>query len=142
MSIRVKLLITYTIMLILSATVLLFSGMAIVVGLFVESSEILLEESKFDVAIYEAVDLLAELKQAEDYEPSKLIDSDFIKGVTDNLSFANGGLVVRYEDQVYNYSKLPDEEEFYESLVKLHSYPNVNYDEMSEDACAFKYKKG
>jgi len=129
-------------MLLLSATVLLFSGMAIVVGLFVESSEILLEESKFDVAIYEAVDLLAELKQAEDYEPSKLIDPDFIREVTENLSFANGGLVVRYEDEVYNYSKLPDEEEFYESLVKLHSYPNVNYDEMNEDESAFKYKNG
>jgi len=139
MSIRVKLILTYTILVLISAGVLFFTGVAMVAGFFMESAKIVSEESKLDKVIYEVVDLLAEVKQAEDYEPDKLVDSEYVEELTQNLSFLNGGLVVRYKDNVMNYSGLPADDEFYQNLVKVHSSDKSSHDEISEDDFTFNY---
>ncbi len=118
MSIRVKLLLTYTILVIISATVLIFSGIAIVTGLLVKTADAVIEDTNFEVVFTSVIDILAELKQAEDYDPEKLINPEFIKEISSKADFYKGGIIVRYKGTVYNYSKLPNSPAFYDGLKK------------------------
>lgn len=139
MSIRIKLLLTYAILLLISASVLFFSGMAIVIGLFKESAEIILQDNHFEEVAVEVIDLLAELKQAEDYEPQKLKDPEFLEALNNKLEFLNGGLIVRYKEQIIDPTGLPKERGFYENLKQLHSQPDIDYDSLDHEEMAFKY---
>lgn len=118
MSIRIKLILTYAILVMISATVLIFSGIAILTGIFSEVSDVVLVEESAHLIVTDVIDLLAELKQADEYNPESLIDPKTIEEITENTRFFNGGLVVRHENKHYNYSALPDDGDFYNQLIK------------------------
>jgi signal transduction histidine kinase len=118
MSIRVKLILTYTILVLISAGILILSSFAIVAGFFSQATNAVLEDTDIGNAMYEVVDILAELKQAEDYSPEKLSDEYFIKQLNNSIDFLNGGIVVFSDGKYLNYSDLPDESWFYDDLKK------------------------
>lgn len=140
MSIRIKLLLTYAILLIISASVLFFSGMAMIAGFFRETSRTILQDNHLGEVVVEVVDLLAELKQAEDYDPQRLVDPDFIENLNERIQFLSGGLIVRYNKAILDYSSLPKEPTFYDQLVVLHSDPDVDYETMKEEHVAIQYQ--
>lgn len=135
MSIRIKLILTYAILVFISALVLIFSGIAMVSNVFIEVTSSVFEETNAHLLLIDVVDLLSELKQAEDYEPEKLIKGDFIKELNDKADFYNGGILVKYEDEVYNFSELPSNENFYSHFVKV----SQNYELGHMDGHGDKY---
>lgn len=116
MSIRIKLILTYAILVMISVFVLVFSGIAIVSSVVQTVAETVIEENDIHTVVTQTIDLLAELKQAQDYEPAKLTDPEQIKSLSERTDFYNGGLIVRYGDRVMNYSDLPKDEDFYSYL--------------------------
>lgn len=118
MSIRVKIILTYAILVIISALVLIFSGIALITGLVVKSAETVMVENDIPVIITEVIDLLAEIKQANDYEPEKLTAQSYIKELSERTDFYNGGIIVRHGENVYNFSELPESPSFYSQLTK------------------------
>lgn len=136
MSIRVKLILTYTILVLISAGILIVSSFAIVAGFFAQATKAVLDDTDIANAMYEVVDVLAELKQAEDYSPEKLTNEYFITELNNSIDFLNGGIVVFSDGEYLNYSDLPDENWFYNDLKKndsssrkdlrRHGFTNIN----------------
>lgn len=98
MSIRLKLLITYILCVLLSAGVLvvsIFAGF----GRFVQQvSDIILKDNTPDVVFVEMIDMMADVRQAEKYEPESLVDTDFIDSIDNRLSAIGSSLVVEFND--------------------------------------------
>ncbi len=118
MSIRLKLILTYMILVIISAGFLLLSSVAVFAGFFNKAANAIFKDTNIDRVVYETVDLLADLKQVQEYSPEKLTDADFIKELNKKIDFFRGGLVVKSNDKYINYSDLPHEDWFYDSLIK------------------------
>lgn len=125
MSIRVKLILTYALLVLISVFVLVFSGVAIVSTLAAKTVDAVLVEDDLGVVMTDVIDLLAELKQADLYDEEKLADPDYIKSLSQRADFYSGGLVVKYDNQVFSYDGLPDSADFYQSLVKTTGYRNA-----------------
>ena len=136
MSIRVKLILTFAILVLISALVILISGIAIVSGAIGTVAESVLEETNIEVVVTEVIDLVTDLKQADDYSPEKLIDSDYIREINTESNFYNGGVIVKYDDTVINHSELPADNKFYSSLVPTEDIfvtkdgPSKDHDQM------------
>lgn len=122
MSIRVKLILTYALLVLISVFVLVFSGVAIVSTLAAKTVDAVLEEDDLGVVMTDLIDLLAELKQADIYDEDKLIRPEYIEAISNRTDFYSGGLVVKYKDQILSYDSLPKTPEFYELLVKSPDY--------------------
>lgn len=133
MSIRVKLLLTYGILLLLSAIIVLTSGLAIVAGIFHDVASTVLKDERLERAIPLSIELLAELKQAEDYHPENLKDPEFIEAIASQITFIQGGLIVRTQEETFNFSQLPKDQAFYSYLV-----PTKDLDH-SEDSNFFTF---
>lgn len=123
MSIRVKLILTYAILLIVSALVLAVSGVAIFTGLFVSTAEAVFVEDEPNIVITQFIDLLAELKQQDEYQPERLVSEDYIEEITHSTAFYNGGLIVEHDGLFYNFNDdLSKSERLYEQLMPTGSF--------------------
>ncbi len=122
MSIRVKLILTYALLVLISVFVLVFSGVAIVTSLAAKTVDAVLEEDDLGVVMTDLIDLLAELKQADVYDEDKLITPEYIEAISNRTDFYSGGLVVKYKDQILSYDSLPKTPEFYGMLIKSPDY--------------------
>jgi len=113
MSIRLKLGITYIICVLLSAGVIVFAIFAGAGSYFQRAASVIIEDSSVEDVITEAIDILADLRQQEQYKPEALIDSDYQKTINDRLSVFNSGLVVLYQGQYSSPMDIPlDRAEF------------------------------
>lgn len=121
MSIRLKLIITYAVLVFISAGILVFSGVSIITRAFSAASELILESSDMGQVVYEIIDISAELKQVEDYNQEKLKSPLFMKEIDDRVSFFNSGLVVLSDGIYENPGELPHDVEFYRNLVPNNS---------------------
>lgn len=117
MSIRVKLLLTYVLLLVISLMFLLFYGVAAIGGMLRFASEAVFEADP-QVVIEETIDTITEMKSTFQTNPTRLTEDSFIKEMTDRTGFYKGGLVVLVGDQYINYSELPKDPEFYRMLHK------------------------
>ncbi len=124
MSIRVKLILTYAILVVVSTVVLIFSGVAIFSKMAVEAGKTITKDNDIEIIVTEVIDLLAEIKQANDYEKEKLFDQEYIKELSEKTEFFTGGLVVRLNKKIYNFSALPKVESFYQLLEISHDTKN------------------
>lgn len=120
MSIRIKLMITYAVLVLVSAAVIIFSGIGIFTHLIAGLSESVLEDTNMDIVTSEVINLLAELKHAEKYEPEQLVNEDFINETNEAMTFYEGGLVVKYQDQTIASKDLNVSEAFYRKLIPGH----------------------
>jgi signal transduction histidine kinase len=116
MSIRIKLIITYAVLVSISAAILVFAGVTIVTGLIVATVDSVFDEGESHGAIMKTLDLLVELRQSDKYSPEDLKNPAFIEKISRESEFINGGIIVKYQDEVYNYGELPHNETFYEKL--------------------------
>lgn len=119
MSIRIKLILTYAILLLVSTGILMISGIAIVAGIFHDVASTVVAPGKLESILPRGIELLAELKQAEDYNPQDLISPTYIKTLSEKASFIKGGIVVKHDNTVYNYSDLPKTNALYDQLVPI-----------------------
>ena len=123
MSIRLKLLITYVLCVLLSAGVLVLSIFAGVGRFAKQISDIVLDESTPDQVFVEVMDVMAEIKHAEKYEPETLIDVEFIEAIDKRLSAISSSLVVVYKDDWIVVDDYP------EDLLRRNLYPSDNHEE-------------
>jgi signal transduction histidine kinase len=123
MSIRLKLLITYVLCVLLSAGVLALSIFAGVGRFAKQISDIVLDESTPDQVFVEVMDVMAEIKHAEKYEPETLIDVEFIEAIDKRLSAISSSLVVVYKDDWIVVDDYP------EDLLRRNLYPSDNHEE-------------
>jgi len=117
MSIRIKLMLTFAVLVIVSVLIILFSGIAIVTGIVTTVAESVLEETQLEDVFVETIDLVTDLKQANDYSPEKLLDKEYIEEINKESNFYDGGVIVKYSDEIINPSELPKTESFYSKLV-------------------------
>ena len=109
MSIRLKLLITYILCVLLSAGILVISIFAGVGRFAKQMSEVVFDEQAPDQVFVEVVDIIAEIKQVEKYEPETLVDTNFIKEIDKRLSAISSSLVVVYNDIWMSADNYPEE---------------------------------
>lgn len=117
MSIRIKLVLAYVVMVILSTFILIVAGISIFTNVFKQTTESVFVDPEFSTIITKVVDVVSDLKQAEEYNPDQLTDSEFIKDLTKDSQFFNGGLIVKNNNKLFNYSELPDHDDFYNYLL-------------------------
>lgn len=108
---------TFAILVLVSVLIILFSGIAIVTGIVTTVAESVLEETQIEDVFVETIDLVTDLKQANDYSPEKLLDKEYINDINEGSSFYDGGVIVKYGDEVINPSELPKTESFYSKLI-------------------------
>ncbi len=116
MSIRIKLLLTYILLLIVSLFFLLSSGITAAGSLLQTASGAIFKEDIQQVA-KETIDTIAELKSTSQIAPEKLVDASYIQEIGRRSEFYNGGLIVSYRGQYINDSYLPKDEKFYQRLI-------------------------
>lgn len=120
MSIRLKLILTYAVLVFISAAILLFAGITIVTGILAATVDSVFDEGESHGGIMKTLDLLVELRQTDKYSPEELKNPEFIEKISNEAEFINGGIVVKYNNETYNYSDLPNEEAFYDQLIPSH----------------------
>lgn len=118
MSIRIKLIITYMIMIIISAFILVTSGFGIVTSFLTNMTNIVMKDKHVDEVAYEVVDLLTDLKSTEKMEPELLLDKQYMEEVENRISEFSSTLIVRYKDQFMDVGQLGASEDFYQELLK------------------------
>lgn len=125
MSIRLKLIFTYILTVVISVFIvvmLLFTMMGRVAS---SVMEVFVENSPIDEVAHEMIDILVELRHAEEYSEKDLVDVSFIEDINKRLQFFNSGLIVLYKDSYLNESDYPKTEDFYKKLVYI-SYAHDN----------------
>ena len=131
MSIRVKLILIYVILVIFSAAFIAFAGMGMIASFFAGITDTILEDIEVDEAIEIVIDLIAELNVAEKSEEGALLDPSFIKDVDKRLQKFDGHLFVFHENQWINVAGQEFTEPFFNQLeahninvAKPHQPPN------------------
>lgn len=109
MSIRIKLIIIYIVCTLFSAGIIVVSLFAGVGNYMRQVTDAIIENSEIDEAIIEVIDLIADLKQAEEYNPEKLINSAYMEEINDRLQFFNSSLIVLHKDTYYKYINIEDQ---------------------------------
>lgn len=113
--------ITYAVLVLISAVVIIFSGISIFTEMVTETSESLLSSHNTGEMFVEVIDLLADLRQAEKYEPENMLKQDYIDDIADHMKLNAGGVVVKFEDQVIRSKQLNMTEASIEALEPDHS---------------------
>lgn len=131
MSIRLKLIITYAVLVSISAAILLFAGITIVTGLIAATVDSVFDEGESHGAIMKTLDVLVDLRQSDKYSPEDLKDPVFIEKISKDSEFLNGGIIVKYRDEIYNYGELPRNATFYDKLQPTKEFEG--YDSKGSD---------
>lgn len=127
MSIRIKLMITYAALVIISALVIIFSGINLFTSFITEASTVILEDTDLKTVTSGIVDLLADLRYVEKYESNKLKDELFLNELVDKTDFYQGGMVIRYDDKMIASDSIQMSESFYDQLVPGKNNSHENY---------------
>lgn len=120
MSIRVKLMITYAVLVLISAVVIITSGIRIFSGIMGEVTENMLEDTNMESIVTEIVDVLVEVRHAEKYEPEVLSEETFINDLRNKMTFYEGGIVVEYQGKLIESENLDFSDSFYQQLRSSH----------------------
>lgn len=134
MSIRLKLGIVYIACVLFSAFVLV-STVVVGTGKYTQQVvEAIIGDDAIDKAVVEVVDILAEIKYTEDYEPERLITEEYVKDIDQRLQFFNSSLVVVHEDNYYTELDIPNAtlEKYLIKLDELKELDDESYKEMYE----------
>lgn len=122
MSIRIKLIIAYMIMITLSGFILVTSGFGMIGSFFSNMTSIVMKDKQLDEVVYEVVDLLADLKSTEQIEPALLLDKSYMEEVEKRISEFSSTLIVKYKDDFINVGQLDVSEDFFQKLLMKNPY--------------------
>lgn len=122
MSIRVKLVLTYSILVVISALILIGTGIAMITEFFSSASETVFPDSSGAFVATKALDYLTDLKYQETYSPENLYNPDYIQTLTESSDFFNGGVIVKYNEALYNFNdEIEAEQDLYDQLKPTHA---------------------
>lgn len=103
MSIRVKLVITYIIVLFISVNIILFSGMNFVAKAIRESTQSVINNQTLEEAIRRVFDIIVDLRYMEKYEPTKLTNVKFAQDIAEDINEFKGFLLIGTHDKYSAY---------------------------------------
>ncbi|MBC7960589.1 MAG: HAMP domain-containing histidine kinase, partial [Vallitaleaceae bacterium] len=126
MSIRIKLILTYVAMVTLSVIIVTVAGMTMMAAAISGVVEAIQEEAPIEDVFYSAVDILADFKQVETYDPEKITDVTFAESINEKAQTFSGFLITEIDGQYHSYSDQILSEQFYEKL-KLVPGRTTNY---------------
>lgn len=112
--------ITYAVLVLISAVVIITSGISIFSGVMGEVTENMLEDTNMESIVTEIVDVLVEVRHAEKYEPEVLSEETFINDLRNKMTFYEGGIVVQYQGQLIESDNLDFSDSFYQQLQSSH----------------------
>jgi len=118
MSIRVKLLVIFLVLVLFSTGFLLTAGITLVAKGISEAYGAV-ANAEIDRTIQGAVDILAELKYAERHAPERLDDKSYMENLSAQINFYKGGLAVKSENQLIFSRDIPIAAEFIDQLEPL-----------------------
>lgn len=136
MSIRIKLIIVYMIMIIISAFILFTSSFSMLTGFFGKVADVILGDDNLDQVAYEVVDLLADLNSTEKIEPDRLLEPSYQKTIQERISSYSSSLVVEYRGDFTNVGDIQFDDSFYQELEKKETRIRSPRDKM------IHYRKG
>lgn len=127
MSIRIKLMITYAVLVLVSAAIIIFSGIGILTKVTSAVSEEILDSTNFNQFINSTIDVLADIRHAQKYEPNKLVDQNFIDELNEALKIKNSSIIAKYSLGSVMTNGRQFSEEFIDQL-KPHSFEDRNHE--------------
>lgn len=136
MSIRLKLIFTYILTVAVSVFIVVFLLITMMGRVISGVVNVVVEDSSIQAITTEAVDLLVEIRHAQEYDESKLIDSNFQQQINDRLAFFKSGLIVFRQGDYLNIGDFPNDERFYEHLVDVDT---VNVHDSKDSSLMFDY---
>ncbi len=125
MSIRIKLILTYVIMVILSVTLITGAGMTIMARAVANFVEAINDEAPIEDIFYSVIEVLADFKQAEIYDPEKIMDPAFMESVNEKVNTFSGFLITEKSGQFNSFGDIALSGQFYEKLKKIPAGRNM-----------------
>ena len=116
MSLRLKLIITYIIMLIVSVIIIFFSGVGLITIAVRDSARSVIGGQTFGEAFGKAIDIIVDLRYTEKYHPGTLAGDSFAAQLAGQVSVFNGFLVVKNNNQYKSYGIKNADETLYDLL--------------------------
>ncbi len=116
MSLRLKLIITYIIMLIVSVIIIFFSGVGLITIAIRDSARSVIGDQTFGEAFGKAIDVIVDLRYTEKYHPETLAGDSFAAQLAGQVSVFNGFLVVKNNNQYKSYGIKNADETLYDLL--------------------------
>lgn len=149
MSLRLKLIITYIIMIIVSVSIIFFSGMGMISLAIRDSAKTVIGDQTLEEAFGNAVDVIADLRYTEKYHQETLAGDSFAAQLADQVSVFNGFLVVKSNNQYKAYGIKNADQTLYNlidnssrhgnSAMPGHGYRNDEIMWNNEDYAILKY---
>lgn len=129
MSIKVKLVITYIVLVCASAVFLFGFG----VTAFFRATETavteVFSEENIDEIAYKIFNVLAEIKSVEKYHPEDLKSEEFIQRLDKELDFFKGGVIVYYDNTFHNYEDIGLDQEVLLQLKPFSKTVDISLEE-------------
>lgn len=132
MSIRIKLILTYIIMVGISTVIITVAGMSYISHMINDISNSIVKDMPSGMAIHSVIDIIADFKQIEKYEPEKVLEPEFTKMIDNKLEAFSGFLVVETEG-IYNaYYEETLSQSFYNKLASIPSVKEEGHKKRAE----------
>jgi len=116
MSLRVKLIITYLIVLIVSVLIIVFFGVGLITSAMSDAANSMLGEQKPKEAFKRAVDIVVDVRYTEKYQPEMLLQDSFPVQIAKQLNVFDGFVVVENNKQYKTYGVENSDESLYSQI--------------------------
>ena len=116
MSLRVKLIITYVIMMIVSVAIIFFFGVGLITSAISDTAKSFLGEQSPEEAFKKVVDIIVDVRYTEKYHPEMLLQDSFPIQIAKQLSDFNGFVVVENNKQYKTYGTENFDQSFYSQI--------------------------
>lgn len=116
MSIRIKLILTYVVMVMFSVVLITGAGMTLMVKVITNAVEAIGDDTPIEDILYAVVDVLADFKQADTYDPEKIMDPAFISAVNEKVKTFSGFIITERNGQFNSFGDIPLSDDFYSNL--------------------------
>ncbi|MHB8063727.1 MAG: HAMP domain-containing sensor histidine kinase [Ruminiclostridium sp.] len=116
MSLRVKLIITYLIVLLVSVIIIVFSGVGLITSAISDAANSMLGEQTPKEAFKSAVDIVVDVRHTEKYQPEMLLQDNLPTQIAKQLNGFDGFVVVENNKQYKTYGVENSDESLYSQI--------------------------
>lgn len=116
MSLRIKLIVTYLIVLIVSVIIIVFFGVGLITSAMGDAAKSVLGEQTPEEALKSATDIIVDLRYTEKYQPELLLEDSFLTQISTKLNGFEGFMVVENNKQYKTYGLESPDENLYNQI--------------------------
>lgn len=131
MSLRVKLIITYLVMVVLSVIIITFFGVSMITGAITHAVKSMVGDQTPEEAFKGAIDIVVDMRYTEKYQPQLLLQDSLPEKIASQLQVFSGFVVVENNRQFKTFGVENSGDSLYrkiEASIKNHNqYYGINY---------------